>query len=195
MWYSKLNFYDKQQSLTEKDSIKFEWKKMLPDEFYLPKELLELLEFSNGGGIINGDREFGYFSLAEIETFYNEYQFPIYVPLFLPIAFNGGGIFYAYDFRNPININIVAVSSGDLDYESSIIIGKTLNEVLNKTNNIEDELYHSPKIPINNSLIKLTQLRIQLKEVNENKSKMNTKEYLLTKRKLEKEIKEFNKEI
>lgn len=191
MWYSILNFYSKQQGLEEKANITLEWKNTLQNEFYLTDELFELLKFSNGGGIINGDREFGYFSLTEIESFYHEYEFPIYAPLFLPIAFNGGGIFYAYDFRNPININIVAVSSGDLDYESSIIIGKTLNEVLNKTNNIEDELYTAPKIPINDSSIKLAQLRVQLKELNENKSKMNTKEYLLTKRKLEKEIKEF----
>ena len=191
MWYSALNFYDKQPSLKEIVNGKLEWKKTLPDEFYLPDELLDLLKFSNGGGIINGNREFGYFSLSEIESFYHEYQFHIYVPLFLPIAFNGGGVFYAYDFRNLININIVAVSSGYLDYGSSVILGQTLKQVLQKTNNIEDELYISNELELSDNLTKLARLRVQLKELNENKNKMDTKQYLLTKRMLEKQIKEF----
>lgn len=143
MWYNILTFYSKQEGLKEESKIRFDGKNSLPNEIYIPEELFELLKFSNGGGIINNDREFGYFSLTEIESFYKEYQFDIYTPLFLPIAFNGGGIFYVYDFRNQIDIKIAAVSSGDLDYESAVIIGKTLKEVLSKTNNIEDELYPS----------------------------------------------------
>lgn len=139
MWYDNYTFYDKQQGLKEQDTIKIEWKKDFPDEFYLPDELFELLKFSNGGGIINGNREFGYFPLADIKSFYHGYEFPKYAPLFLPIAFNGGGIFYAYDFRNPININIVSVDPGVLTYENSVFHGQTLNEVLSKTINIEDE--------------------------------------------------------
>jgi hypothetical protein len=191
MWYNAVEFYSKHQGLEEQSNIKLEWKKTLPDEFYLPDELFELLKFSDGGGIINIDREFGYFSLTEIKSFYHEYEFPVYTPLFLPIAFNGGGIFYAYDFRDQINLKIVAVSSGDLNYESSIVLGKTLSDTLKKTNNIEDELYSSPKIEINDTLTKLAKLRVQLAELTANKNKMTTKEYLLEKRNLERQIKEF----
>ncbi|MBF7092963.1 SMI1/KNR4 family protein [Flavobacterium sp. ALJ2] len=191
MWYDNYTFFDKQKGFTETNSAQI-WNKELPDKFFLPIELQELLQHSNGGGIINGDREFGYFSLYEISDFYIEYQFDKYTPLFMPIAFNGGGIFYAYDFRNPTNINLVAVSAGVLEYESSIIIGKTLKEVLSKTINIEDELdILYPKIELTEEDKQLIELRKQLNELNTNRNNITPKDYLLTKRTLENKIKEL----
>jgi hypothetical protein len=165
MWYNKFTFFDRQDGLKEvptdsyfskyltEEEIKqyLDIKKLYPEfldnaKLIIPKELTltielrELLEYSNGGGIINGDREFGYFSLQDIRYYYFTYGFPKWTPYFLPIAFNGGGKFYAYDFRDLTNTKIVAVSAGDLDYKNSVVIGMTLEEVLSKTTNIEDEL-------------------------------------------------------
>lgn len=115
----------------------------MPQELYLPEELLQLLLFSDGGGIINGEREFGYFSLDEIRTFYFSYGFPEWAPLFLPVALNGGGVFYAYDFREAPRLRVVAVSAGNLGYEDAVVLGNSLEETLRKTTNIENELYGS----------------------------------------------------
>lgn len=70
---------------------------------------------------------------------FKRHGFPKWAHYFSPIAFNGGGIFYAYDFRDLTNIKLVAVGAGNLEYESSVIVGKTLDEVLSKNINIEDE--------------------------------------------------------
>ena len=113
----------------------------MPGSFFLPDELVQLLTYSNGGGIVNGEREFGYFSLDEIRAFYFNYGFPEWAPLFLPVAFNGGGVFYAYDFRDAPRLRIVAASAGNLGYEDAVVLGDTLAETLNRTTNIEDELY------------------------------------------------------
>lgn len=193
MWYDSYSFFDKQTGLTDefyKTNLEQIWNNKLPNEFFLPVELYELLQFSNGGGILNGQREFGYFSLTEIRDFYLEYEFDRYTPLLMPIALNGGGIFYAYDFRNPVNTNLVAVSSGVLEYESTIIIGETLNEVLSKTINIEDELDKLyPQIEPTEDEKQIIALRKQLRELNANKNNIATKDYLLTKRALENKIK------
>lgn len=192
MWYDNYTFFDKQKGFTETNPEQI-WNKKLPVEFFLPTELQELLQYSNGGGIINGDREFGYFSLYEISDFYYEYQFDKYTPHLMPIAFNGGGIFYAYDFRNPANISLVAISAGVLEYESSIIIGKTLNEVLSKIINIEDELEDIlyPEIELTEEDKQLIELHKQLKELNANRNIITPKDYLLKKRTLENKIKEL----
>ncbi|PQA90031.1 hypothetical protein SAMN05421796_1207 [Chryseobacterium piscicola] len=221
MWYNKFTFFDRQDGLIEvptdsylskyltEEEVKLypDIKKLYPefldnDKLIIPKELTltielrELLKYSNGGGIINCDREFGYFSLQDIRYYYFAYGFPKWTPYFLPIAFNGGGKFYAYDFRDLIDIKIVAVSSGDLDYESSVVIGVTLEEVLSKTTNIEDELdllYQRPK-PTENEK-RATEIYNELKELenNKNSGQIDLKTYLETKRKLENEITQTNK--
>ncbi len=166
MWYDNLYFYEQQEGLKEFPVVDFfsrdltpEEIKLYPDirtihpefidsngykvpsELTLCTELRELLEHSNGGLIVNGDREFGYFSLQDIRYYYFAYGFPKWAPHLLPIAFNGGGVFYCYDFRNPSSIKIAAAESNNLDYENTVILGKTLKEVLSKTVNIEDNLY------------------------------------------------------
>ena len=221
MWYNKFTFFDKQNGLKEvptdsylskyltKEEIKLypDIKKLYPEfldnnKLIIPKELTltielrELLKYSNGGGIINGDREFGYFSLQDIRYYYFAYGFPKWTPYLLPIAFNGGGIFYAYDFRDLTDIKIVAVSSGDLDYESSVVIGIKLDEVLSKTTNIEDELdilYQRPELTDNEK--RATEIYKELEKLknNKNKGQIDLKTYIETKRRLENEIAEMNK--
>lgn len=212
MWYDNFTFFDKQAGLAvlpaadyccgpltaeeldryphitklyadypHKDRL---W---IPLSFCLPPELLQLLAYSNGGGIINGNREFGYFPLEEIRYYYFAYGFPLWAPGFLPVAFNGGGKFYAYDFRNPGQAHIVAASAGDLCYESSVMLGNTLEAVLLATHNIEDDLdrlYPAPEP--DNSAIRRQQLKQQLRQLEQNRQQglIDLKQYLLAKRRL-----------
>ncbi|MDA6071217.1 SMI1/KNR4 family protein [Flavobacterium sp. AC] len=195
MWYDKYTFYKKQKRLIDEYpeiNLQQIWNNKLPTDFFLPDELLELLQFSNGGGIINGNRDFGYFSLIDMRNYYFDYKLSKYTPLFLPVAFNGGGIFYAYDFRDPKNIRIVAADAGDLEYESSIVIGETLDEVLSKTNDIVEEL-DKIRTPIlfTEDEKQIIELRKQLAYLNANRNSIDTKSYLLAKRKLESQIKQL----
>lgn len=219
MWYNKFAFSDKQDGLKElpiasyfseyltEEEIKLypDIKKLYPeflnnDKLIIPKnltlttELRELLEYSNGGEIINGDREFGYFSLQDIRYYYFNYGFPLSTPYFLPIAFNGGGTFYAYDFRDLTDIKIVAVGASHLEYESSVVLGQTLEEVLSKTINIEEELdiLYQRAEPTEKGM-RVTEIYKALKKIKKDKDegKIDLKSYIQTKRKLETELNEL----
>lgn len=211
MWYKRFYFQQTEKGLeddinvlyhpfTEKELIQFKIEPYYPEfvgmeipkEITLPDEYIELLNYSNGGLIVNGEREFGFFPLSGVRDFYFGYGFPKWTPLLLPIAFNGGGKFYAYDYRNLEDVHVIAVSSGDLDYERSVSIGKSLDEVLSQTTNIEDELdkiYERPK------LTELEQARIEihkeLAKIKNDKEKglLDLKSFLLKKRELETRLK------
>jgi len=106
----------------------------------IPEQYLKLLSYSNGGLIVNGNREFGFFGKNELREYYLNYEFPHYMPGVLPIALNGGGVFYAYDLRKTLeNPQIIAVGSGALDWKFAYSLGNDLLEMLSKTTNIEDE--------------------------------------------------------
>lgn len=108
--------------------------------YVLPCEYIELLKFSNGGNFNNGDREIGFFGLSEIRDYYLRYLFPEYQPGAIPIGFNGGGTFYAYDLRNPTDTpTIIATSSGCLDWDEIAVLGTSLKQVFSKTIDIDDE--------------------------------------------------------
>ncbi|MCB2386461.1 SMI1/KNR4 family protein [Thalassolituus alkanivorans] len=112
----------------------------LPD-YILPNEYIDLLKYSRSGLLRKGERELGFFGIEEIRDYYLRYMFPEYQPGAIPIGFNGGGVFYAYDLRNiELGAPIIAVSSGALDWEDSIVLGRTLEEVFSKKTNIEDEM-------------------------------------------------------
>jgi len=167
MWFNKFNFFDKLSGLTEpipKDFFTKSYSESelvilndirklypeglapnivsIPKQLRLPEDYIELLKHSNGGGILNGEREFGYFSLDGIREMYIAYGFPFWAPAFLPVAFNGGGKFYAYDLREEGKFPIVVVSSGNIGYEEDCwaFLGNTMEDVLSNTTNIEDEL-------------------------------------------------------
>ena len=211
MWFKELDILHKQNGLATDTSILYNpvleeeldyfnirsfypdaLGKAIPQEVFIPDELLHLLKFSNGGLIVNGEREFGYFSLSEIRYYYFAYGFPKWATLFLPIAFNGGGVFYAYDFRIGKDIKVIATSAGDLGYDSSVVLGKTLKEVLSNPVNIEDEL---SKIYAPPTLSEKEQQRIairkELSKLKEDKEKglIDLKFYLKTKRQLEDDLK------
>ena len=161
MWYEKFTFFNKQKGLEDKIPKNFftspttekvfeyisEYTNgktkedfQLPAILELPLEFIELLNYSNGGGIINGEREFGYFDLATIREMYMSYGFLIWAPNFLPIAFNGGGKFYTYKFNDTAENPLIYLVPSDCigDDDSSVILGNTLEEVLSKTTNVEN---------------------------------------------------------
>ncbi|MBW1655444.1 SMI1/KNR4 family protein [Flavobacterium quisquiliarum] len=221
MWFSKFTFFDKQAGLTESVSEDFFSKPFSQEEFgnfpdiqslypngkkaeyfpipkqlRLPEEYVELLQHSNGGGIINGEREFGFFSLEEIRQRYINYGFPIWAPAFLPIAFNGGGKFYAYDLRKDNEFPIILVPAGNLGYDDDcwVFLGNTLVEVLSKTTNVEDELdvlYPEKELAEKDS--KSRKLYLELKDLEEKKvnGKVDLKNYLLTKKRIEAELRKL----
>lgn len=109
--------------------------------YVLPNELVELLKVSNGGLFYNGEREIGVFGLEYIRDYYLRYLFPEFQPGAVPFGFNGGGIFYAYDLRNPSNFPpIIAISSGCLEWGESVVLGHSLEEVFSKSTDIADEM-------------------------------------------------------
>ncbi|HEX8326679.1 MAG TPA: hypothetical protein VF629_04000 [Hymenobacter sp.] len=113
----------------------------VPVQLRLPAEYEELLAYSDGGVILNGEREFSYFVPEDIRDYYISYGFPIWAPALLPIGLNGGGVFYAYSFQQPGAPTIVAVAAGDIGYEGAVELGKNLAEVLRADTDISDELY------------------------------------------------------
>jgi len=162
MWYEKFTFYDKQEGLTAEIEADFFTRPTTDEEFEciaaftngktkadfsipthlkLPQEFVSLLQYANGGGIINGEREFGYFDLHTIREMYMCYGFLIWAPNHLPIAFNGGGEFYVYNFNHDTNkpsIDLVPASCLG-DDENCAFLGYSLEEVLSKPTNVEDE--------------------------------------------------------
>jgi hypothetical protein len=165
----------------------------VPSQLQLPPDYIELLQYSNGGGIINGKREFGYFSPETIRAYYISYGFQVWAPAFLPIALNGGGSFYAYDCRQP-GLPIVAVAAGNIGYDPDCwaFLGNTLHEVLSQPTNIEEDLDRLIKKPEpNDTDIRKMAIRKALTQlkVEKDKGNMELKIYLLKKRELEEEMK------
>jgi hypothetical protein len=71
----------------------------------LPKAYLSFLRWSNGGWFRNGSRLIQFFPalgpVHGVRTMMLAYGVPHRAPRILPFAFNGGGIFYAFDMRRP----------------------------------------------------------------------------------------------
>ncbi|SET59263.1 SMI1/KNR4 family protein [Hymenobacter actinosclerus] len=219
MWYDKFTFFNKQPGLDNQPSEDFfirpttddefksisEYAKkpkedfLIPSELRLPLEYIQLLKYSNGGGIINGEREFGYFGPETIREMYIGYGFLIWAPQILPIAFNGGGKFYTYDFRkNPESPSLYLVPSGSIGHdEDCVFLGDTLEEVLSKTTNVEDELYIPNPNYQPSEKEKLIELKLKLIAIKEDKDngKINLKYFINAKRQIEDEIKIFNTRI
>jgi hypothetical protein len=71
----------------------------------LPPEYLGLLRWSNGGEFRTGERWFQFFTALDarhcVRATLLAYHLPQYMPGALPFAFNGGGVFYLFDMREP----------------------------------------------------------------------------------------------
>ncbi len=190
--------YEDIKNYTEKKHTEL----IIPQFLKLPEEYIKLLKISNGGMIINKEREFSFFDIETIREFYICYGFIIHAPTMLPIAFNGGGTFYAYKFideKQPPKI--YGVHSSCIGFEKdTCFLGNSLKEVLSKDFDIDEEIY---EYQVKNGTIKTSKitkeekeiinLTNQLKELKEKKNtkKINLKEYLKSKREIESKLKEL----
>ena len=108
----------------------------------LPRSYVSLLARSNGGGIAIGERELAYFDPQSLRDFLVDYQFPIYMPKALPFGLNGGGVFYVFDMREPLDnaadYPILAAHAGNLSFDDSPVVALTLEQLLSDARNIED---------------------------------------------------------
>lgn len=69
-------------------------------QYPLPPSYLDLLRCCDG--IDTGDaRNIQCFELDDVRNMMLSYEVPYYWPLALPFAFDGGGVFFAFDMRNP----------------------------------------------------------------------------------------------
>lgn len=67
-----------------------------------PASYLDFLRFSNGGSFGNGERSFSsFFEVHTLRGMMVGYGIPEDMPSVLPFAFDGGGVFYAFDMREP----------------------------------------------------------------------------------------------
>lgn len=123
-----------------RNSVKVDFREWKLPNYKIPSEYIDLLKYSCGGLLCNGNREFGFFGPKEIREYYLNYMFPEYLPEAVPVGLNGGGVFYAYDFRSAENrVPIIATPAGALDWDESILLGYSLEEVFSKSTSIEDE--------------------------------------------------------
>ncbi len=67
---------------------------------YVPESYLSFLRYSNGGHFRNGDRLFQMYGTG-LRQMMLDRCIPEYMPLALPFAFNGGGVMYMFDMRQP----------------------------------------------------------------------------------------------
>lgn len=82
----------------------------------LPEEYLSLMQESNGGDFISGEREYQFLSVAEAMDAYECYMFPKFMPFAFPFAMDGNGNFYIFNLR-ATDACVYIVSAGDLGWE------------------------------------------------------------------------------
>ncbi|MFC4068640.1 SMI1/KNR4 family protein [Actinoplanes subglobosus] len=94
----------------------------LPDR-PLPPSYLGLLTWSDGGVLANGDRVLQLFPTdgpSGVRAMTLAYQLPEHMPGALPFAFNGGGVFYLFDMREPADAHgeypVVAAHAGSIGW-------------------------------------------------------------------------------
>jgi len=107
----------------------------------LPLSYLDFLEWSNGGEFVQGARQFGFFSTAELRNFLLDYSVPRYMPGALPIAFDGGGCFYLFDMRNnPVDgeYPVLFAAAGNLDYSDAVPVAESFLEACTGTTDPSD---------------------------------------------------------
>lgn len=125
MWYDQFPFWEKNPGLTEPaaedyfarpfseqefaefpaiNSLYRQGKMLeafpVPPQLRLPAEHQELLAYSNGGVILNGEREFSYFGPEDIRGFYIRYGFPFEPRRCCPLAWMAAASFTPTTFND-----------------------------------------------------------------------------------------------
>jgi hypothetical protein len=89
----------------------------------LPPSYLSLLAWSDSGDFVNGERWLQLFPTdgpAGVRAMTLAYYLPEYMPGALPFAFNGSGVFYLFDMREPADADgeypVVAAHAGHIGW-------------------------------------------------------------------------------
>lgn len=86
----------------------------------LPLSYLSFLRWSNGGQFGTGERWFQFFGTRGMRSMMLAYSLPQYMPAALPFAFNGGGVFYLFDMREPPaggEYPVICAHAGNLSWD------------------------------------------------------------------------------
>lgn len=112
----------------------------------LPSAHLELLRWSDGPWVRQGQREFGFFGCREIRECLFNYHMPYYMPGAVPLGLDGGGLFAVLDTRNgPADeYPVLAVAAGDLDYSEAKLLATSFLEFCMGTTSVADVLSPPP---------------------------------------------------
>lgn len=103
------------------------WQPLAPRRWRMPERppppsYLALLAWSDGGNFGNDERELQLFSTHEVREMALCYHVPEYMPGALPFAFNGGGVFYLFDLREPADAEgeypVVATEAGNIGWST-----------------------------------------------------------------------------
>lgn len=100
---------------------------------------ISFLKESNGGGFLNGDREYQWFSSEEVKDFYYSYKFNIFMPFAFPFALDGNGSFYLFNLRRLDNkVYTVSASNMGWDEEECYILAESFCEMLEQKTRIDE---------------------------------------------------------
>lgn len=72
----------------------------MPADRPIPESYVSFVRWSNGGNFEQGDRYFQMWGVG-LRDMMLAFSTPEYVPGFVPFAFNGGGVMYGFDMREP----------------------------------------------------------------------------------------------
>jgi SMI1 / KNR4 family (SUKH-1) len=113
----------------------------------LPASYLSFLRWSNGGEFRTGERWFQFFPTLDpghgVRAMLLAYHIPQYMPGALPIAFNGGGMFYLFDMRQPAagdEYPVVCAHSGNLRWNPAAcrLVANSFEEACRGARNVDD---------------------------------------------------------
>jgi len=97
-----------------------------------PKDYVDFLLWSNGGEGEVGENCISFWRCEDIVQLNKDYGIQNYLTEnFVAFGTDGGGVCYAFDYRNSKNPKIVKCALGDLDMNELIKVADTFTELLN----------------------------------------------------------------
>lgn len=104
-----------------------------------PNDYKEVMLWSNGCSSRIGNVSLRLWRLSELKQLNIDYQLVKYVPQIIGIGSDGGPNCLGLDYRSRSTPNYVLVPVGDVDYESTEVLGATLAEALERLETMESD--------------------------------------------------------
>jgi hypothetical protein len=119
-WSKVFEYAKPEPGATEAEVKRFVATLGLPADRPVPPSYLSFVRFSDGGHFQNGDRLFQMYGTG-LRQMMLDRDVPEYMPLAVPFAFNGGGVMYMFDMRQPPDADgeypIICAHAGYLDFD------------------------------------------------------------------------------